>query len=178
MLRSGWIASLVVAAALAGGTVRGAETCHAFEGQFAKVRICVSSVLAPQAGNTYGPDHLMGTGDGAWCEGVAGPGIGQNVTIHQDPPQVMRTINVMTGYTKSEETFRNNGRVKTALIETDRGAKKTVTLKDTRESQEVVIPKSKVAWVKLTILDVYPGARGSDTCMSMFLTNLEEFGNE
>jgi hypothetical protein len=28
-------------------------------------RICVSSVLAPQAGNTYGPDHLMGSGDGA-----------------------------------------------------------------------------------------------------------------
>ena len=32
--------------------------------------------------------------------------------------------------------------------------------------------------MKLTILEVYPGARGSDTCMSAFLTNLEEFGNE
>jgi hypothetical protein len=97
-----------VAAALA-ATPAAAETCHAFVGQFAKERICVSSVLAPQAGNTYGPDHLMGTGDGAWCEGAPGPGIGQSVTIHHDPPQVMRTINVTAGYARSEETYRNNG---------------------------------------------------------------------
>jgi hypothetical protein len=73
---------------------------------------------------------------------------------------------------------RNNGRVKKALIETDGGLKKTVTLKDTRASQPNVMPKAKVAWVKLTILEVYPGARDSDTCMSEFLTNLEELGNE
>ena len=133
---------LAAAAALAATSVR-AETCHAFEGQFAKQRICVSSVLAPQAGNTYGPDHLMGTGDGAWCEGVPGPGIGQNVTIHHDPPQVMRTINVTNGHARSNEIWRNNGRIKKALIETDRGEKKTVTLKDTRESQAIIIPKAK-----------------------------------
>jgi len=178
MVRSGWIALAVVGAALAGTPARAAETCHAFGGQFAKERICVSSVLASQAGSTYGPDHLMGTGDGAWCEGVPGPGIGQSVTIHHDPPQVLRTINVTAGYAKSDQTYRNNGRVEKALIETDGGLKKTVTLKDTRDSQPIVIPKAKVAWVKLTILEVYPGARGSDTCMSEFLTNLEEFGNE
>src|SRR6185312_8462296 len=81
MVRSGWIALAVVGAALAGTPARAAETCHAFGGRFAKERICVSSVLASQAGSTYGPDHLMGTGDGAWCEGVPGPGIGQSVTI-------------------------------------------------------------------------------------------------
>jgi hypothetical protein len=164
MITRTWIAATAVAAALAASPACAEETCHAFEGQFAKVRICVSSVLAAQAGNTYGPDHLVGTGDGAWCEGVAGPGIGQSVTIHQDPTQVMRTINVLNGYTKSEDTFRNNGRVKKALIETDRGVKKAVTLKDTCEPQEVVIPKGKVTWVKLTILEVVPGVRGSDTC--------------
>lgn len=168
----------VLAATALAATPARAEICHAFTGQFAKERICVSSVLAPQAGNTYGPDHLMGTGDGAWCEGVPGPGIGQSVTIHHDPPQVMRTINITSGYAKSDETWRNNGRVKKALIETDRGVKKTVTLKDVRESQDIIIPKAKVAWVKLTILEVYPGARGSDTCVSEFLANLEEFGNE
>jgi hypothetical protein len=47
-----------------------------------------------------------------------------------------------------------------------------------RESQKIVIPKAKVAWVKLTIIEVYPGARGSDTCMSELLTDLEESGNE
>ena len=169
---------LLAAAAAFAATPARAETCHAFEGQFAKVSICVSSVLAPQAGTTYGPDHLMGNGDAAWCEGVPGPGVGQSVTIHHASPQLMRTINIIPGYSKSDETWRNNGRVKKALIETDRGVKQTVTFKDARGVQNIVIPKGKVTWVKLTILDVYPGARGSDTCMSEFLTNLEELGNE
>ena len=154
------------------------ETCHAFESQFAKERICVSSVLAPQADNTYGPDRLMGTTDGAWCEGAAGPGIGQSVTLHHDPPQLLRTIHITAGYAKSDDAYRNNGRVKKALIETDRGLKQTVTLKDVRASQKIVIPKARIAWVRLTILEVFPGARGTDTCMSEFLTNLEEFGND
>ena len=169
---------LLLAAGALAATPGRAETCHALEGQFTKVRICVSSVLAAQAGNTYGPDHLMGTGDGAWCEGVPGPGVGESVTIHHASPQLMRTINIISGYSKSDETWRNNGRVRKALIETDRGVKQTITLKDVRDVQNIVIPKSKVTWVKLAILDVYPGARGSDTCMSEFLTNLEELGNE
>ena len=65
------VAVAAVAATLAGPLPAiAAETCHVFETQFAKERICVTSVLAPQAGNTYGPDKLMGTGDGAWCEEI------------------------------------------------------------------------------------------------------------
>jgi hypothetical protein len=174
------IAAIIALAVAPGGPppALAAETCHLAETQFAKERICVTSVLAPQAGNTYGPDKLLGTGDGAWCEGVAGPGIGQSVTVHLEPAQLLRTLHVTAGYAKSDESFRNNGRVKTALIETDRGVRQTVTLKDVRASQKIVIPKGKVAWVRLTILDVYPGARGSDTCMSEFLTDLEELANE
>jgi hypothetical protein len=171
-------AAAAVAAALVAAPAVAEETCHGFTSQFAKERICVSSVLAPQAGNTYGPDRLTGTTDGAWCEGVAGPGIGQSVTLHHDPKQMVRTLNVTAGYAKSEDAYRDNGRVKTALIETDRGYKKTVALKDVRESQKIVIAKARIAWVRLTILEVFPGARGTDTCMSEFLTDLEEFGNE
>jgi hypothetical protein len=167
-----------VAAALAAVPACAEDICHSFESQFAKERICVSSVLAPQAGNTYGPDRLLGTSDGAWCEGVAGAGIGQSVTLHHAPPQLVRTLHVTAGYAKSDDAYRSNGRVKTALIETDRGYKKTVTLKDVRESQKVIIPKARIAWVRFTILEGFPGARGSDTCMSEFLTDLEEFGND
>jgi hypothetical protein len=166
------------AAALVAPPAAADEICHAFDSQFAKERLCVSSVLAPQGANTYGPAHLMGADDGAWCEGVAGPGTGQSVTLYHEPRQRVRTINVTAGYAKSEEVYRSNGRVKIALVETDRGYKKTVTLKDARESQKIVIPKASIAWVKLTIVEVYPGARGSDTCMSEFLTDLEELANE
>jgi hypothetical protein len=46
-----------IAAALISVPASAEETCHAFESQFAKERICVSSVLAPQAGNTFRSSH-------------------------------------------------------------------------------------------------------------------------
>jgi len=49
------------------GAAAAAEVCYAIPGgQFGEMRWCVSSVLPPQAGNTYGPEHLSGSGgDGA-----------------------------------------------------------------------------------------------------------------
>lgn len=169
---------LFIALGVAGFTAAAAaaEICHSSPGgQFGEARMCVTSVLAPQAGNTYGPEHLMGTGgDGAWCEGVAGPGISQTITLHLKPAGHFRTVALTNGYAKSEQTFRRNGRVQRALIETSRGFKKTVTLKDSRDHQRLVIPKTTAAWVRLTILDVYPGTQGTDTCMSWFSVDLEE----
>jgi hypothetical protein len=167
------------------GPAWAAETCHTTaDGQFGKMRYCVSSVLAPQAGNTYGPNHLdvTATGDsktvGAWCEGAPGPGIGQSITLHHEPPQVIGTILIMNGYAKSDATFRANGRVERARIDTDSGYTRTITLKDTRETQKISIRKGRLAWVKMTILSVYSGDRHSDTCISEFLLNVEEFANE
>jgi hypothetical protein len=42
--------------------------------------------------------------------------------------------------------------------------------------QEIKFPPGKPAWLKLTILEVYPGARHEDTCLSMLYFNHEEFG--
>lgn len=47
-------------------------------------RRAVSSVLAPQGARSYGPENLARwTGDAtrAWCEGAAGPGAGETVTV-------------------------------------------------------------------------------------------------
>ena len=78
--------------------------------------------------------------------------------------------------TASVVSSRANGRVKRAKIETSAGFSKIVTLKDTKEMQEIKFPPGKPTWLKLTILDVYPGARHEDTCLSMFYFNHEEFG--
>ncbi len=173
-----WRALIIVSALVlsAAAAADAAEICHTLPGgQFGDARMCATSVLPPQAGNTYGPEHLMGTGgDGAWCEGVRGPGIGQSLTLHLKPPGHFRTVTLTNGYAKSDDTFRRNGRVKRALLETSRGFKKTVTVKDHRDDQKFVIPKTTAAWVRLTILEVYPGTQGSDTCMSWFSVNLEE----
>lgn len=154
-----------------------AETCFRQGGQYADTRTCVSSVLAPQGGNSYGPNHLAGHDNvGAWCEGVPGPGIGQTVTVHQDPASVIGTVLIANGYAKTPQTYRANGRVKRARIETSGGYARTVTLKDTSEEAEIKIPPSKVSWVRLTILETYPGERHSDTCITRLYFNHEEFG--
>lgn len=168
----------LTAASLTAVPAHAADTCHEFNHQFGRSQICVSSVLPPQGGNNYGPENLVGTKDDvAWCEGASGPGIGERITEHVTPRQTFRTLFITNGYAKSDEAFRRNGRIKRALIETDRGFKKTVTLADTREPQTVVIAKAKAAWVRLTIVEVYPGT-SSDTCVTSFGMNLEEFGND
>jgi hypothetical protein len=162
--------------AVAGRDVQAAEICHDQSGQYAETRTCVSSALAPQGGNTYGPDRITGRGDGAWCEGVAGAGVGQFITLSHKPEQVIRTIVFVNGYAKTPQAFRANGRVKRARIETSGGTILTVTLKDSSTTEEIRLPVSKVSWVRLTILEVYPGSRHSDTCISSFYFNYEEFG--
>ncbi len=172
------IASLLAATSFAAPAARAAEVCHTVveNGQFGTSRICVTSVLAPQGDNKYGPDQI-GSDKGAWCEGAAGPGIGEQITEHMKPAGYFRTIHIINGYAKSEESFRRNGRIKRARIETDRGFRRDVTLKDTLTQQAVVIPNARALWVRLTILDVYPGKQGTDTCLSYFGVNLEELNN-
>jgi hypothetical protein len=175
---AGVVRGLVLIGA-SGSSAIAAETCHSASGQYAETRTCVSSVLAPQGGNTYGPDKLNGgDGNGAWCEGIDGSGVGQTITLHQKQGNVIGSLSFVNGYTKTPQLFRANGRIKQARIETSNGYRKTVNLPDTTEWQNIAISPSKVSWVRLTILAVYPGMRGSDTCVTTFYLNQEDFLDE
>jgi hypothetical protein len=166
IMRSAFCAILLMASLPAA-----AETCYVDPGgQYGKITMCVSSVLPPQGTNSYGPEHMIGRSENentAWCEGVTGPGIGETITEKLDGSYTARALSITNGYAKSDEAFRGNGRIKSAVIETSRDYKATMTLKDTREPQKVSFPKSKIAWIKLTIADVYPGTH-ADTCVSEF----------
>ncbi len=153
-----------------------AGICHDQGGQYADTRTCVTSVLPSQGRNSYGPDRMAGAGEGAWCEGVPGSGIGQSVIVHQQPEQTIGSMVFVNGYAKTAQTYRANGRVKQARIETSGGYARTVTLKDTGEMVAIKMPPSNVSWVRLTIIDVYPGDRHTDTCIGKFYFNHEEFG--
>ncbi len=170
----------VIAATVAAALVAPAQAKEACQGQESDpsagtMRLCVSSVLAPQAGYDYGPRQLMGTIEpaAAWCEGAPGPGIGERITVHFKPASRVSGISITNGYTRTEDTFRRNGRIKRARIETDRGTRTEVTLKDSPEPQKIAIPKTSALWVRMTILEVYPGTRGSDTCVTEFSVDME-----
>jgi len=168
----------VVFAAPASAQTKEKETCAEQSGQFANIRLCVSSVLAPQAGNSYGPQNIFDGEDKAWCEGVTGYGIGETLTLHYKPAVRLRQFSFLNGYPKSPETYRNNSRVKQFRIQTSDGFATTVTVPDTQTDHTIKLSRAvKPAWVRFTILEVYPGAKGSDTCIAGIVANLEELNN-
>ena len=147
--------------------------CHSYGTQFGEFLMCVSSVLAPQGKNSYGPDNLLGTSNGAWCEGVAGPGAGQSIVFHSKPANMVGAVMVTNGHARDERSFRNNGRVKRARIETSAGYRSDITLKDDRRPQAIKLKPAQVEWIRLTIIDVYPGGKDEDTCLSLFSPGLD-----
>jgi len=132
----------------------------------AATHYCVSSVLASQSGNTYGPENLAdGDRRTAWCEGVKGNGIGESITIRIDEGPSFRRLVVSNGYGKSPRVYANNGRIKTVKITSDTGIQTTANLIDQNGELPVYLPGLARRWVRLTILDVYPGERFADTCL-------------
>jgi hypothetical protein len=174
-MRSGYLRVVLIAACLHAAPAHAEDICYARSGQFAAVRHCVTSTRAPQDGANFGPENLAATGDGAWC---AANERAQTITLHLNPPAPLRTVTITNGYAKSDETFRQNGRVKRAMIETDTGYKGMITVQDWRAAQKFIIAKGRYAWVRLTILETIRGSANPNACMSEFLVNLEEFGND
>ena len=87
-------------------------------------------------------------------------------------------MTMTNGYAKSADTFRENGRVKRAMIETDRGYKGMIVVRDSRAEQRFIIAKGSYAWVRLTILESYRGSASPNVCLSEFLVNLEELADK
>ncbi len=143
---------------------------------FDAIHYCVSSVLEPQAGITYGPANLFDS-DGnrsAWCEGVPGHGIGETITIRINGGSSFRRLWIRNGYGKSRKAFNNNSRIKTIEITTDTGVQTTTELVDQNPAVPIYLPMvAEHGWVQLRILDVYPGARYADTCVDAVYPDFE-----
>lgn len=145
-------------------------------GQFGRIAIQVSSVLAPQSGNTYGAVNLHdGNINAAWCEGRAGDGIGEYVEFSFDHPIKISTVVISNGYGKSNKSFLENNRIKKVRLTADGGASTDAVLQDTPKEQSVRFSAPvRTKSVKLTILDVYKGSKYQDTCISDMFVDLEE----
>ena len=170
--------SLVFAAPLS-AQPKPKEECATQNGQYSETRFCVSSALAPQGENKYGPEIFIEADEKkAWCEGVIGYGLGESVTIHFKPAVRVQEFTFVNGYQKSDETFKNNSRVKNLRIQTSDGFATVVTVPDTKDGHKIKLPRAvKPQWVRFTIAEVYPGDRGSDTCISGIFPNLEQLNN-
>lgn len=182
MMRFRFLAALSLAAIFAEPAYaqpKPKEECATQNGQFAEVQYCVNSVLAPEGDNKYGPEAFTDSeGKKAWCEGVVGYGIGETVTLRFKPAIPVQEFSFLNGNPANDETFKNNSRVKLIRVQTSDGLAVALTLPDTRDAHVIKLPRAaKPQWVRFTILDVYPGARGSDTCIAGISPNLEQLNH-
>lgn len=104
----------------------------------------------------------------AWFEGVAGNGVGESVEFEFFVPITISSIAIHNGYSKSDNLFYKNGRVKTLEIAADK-RRHTIDLKDVRKKQDFIINYKDIQTLKLTIKDVYAGSKYNDTGMSEIL---------
>lgn len=139
-----------------------------------EAKVCVSSMLKPVRGITYGPERMFdGKSDTAWTEGVPGDGVGQYIQVFFDKPLPVRGLTVTNGYPKSANLFKWNGRVRELSIATSAGAASRFTLKDTPRPQFVPVPGSgAIAWLRLTIRSAYRGDKYRDTTIAEILVDI------
>lgn len=165
------------------------STLHQINLDILKKTIVVSSVLGP----TYQGSNLCdGKTETAWVEGVKGSGIGEWIKIKLDAEKVSPSstpfsvfeVGIIPGYAKSQKTWEENNRLKTALLiihspsisypKEHEWVVYRLNLKDENTLQYFTLPDNmletnsnpmtKTIWLRID--DVYKGTKYNDTCIS------------
>lgn len=105
----------------------------------------------------------------AWVEGKEDYGIGEEVHVAFNLGGQLAWTHVIiyNGYCKSEQAWKNNSRVKRALLLVDGEPLAEISLQDTYQGQRFSLgsfPGQSV--LTLRILEVYPGDKYADTAIS------------
>lgn len=142
---------------------------------------CGGEVLPPQASSTLSERYSASQAHdfsiiSAWVEGVDGNGEGEYL-LYSFPGSCPRitSVLILNGYTKTDATWRANGRVKKIRMYYDGKPYAILNLEDTRSLQRFdvgVLGHRKDAeppsvWtLKFEILEVYPGEKYQDTAIT------------
>lgn len=131
-----------------------------------------SSTLPPGDKLSYGAANVRGFSYGddyrAWSEGAKGDGLGEWLELKTHRAMPLFGIRIQPGYGKSEHLFEANNRPKRVEVELNGEHRFEAILDDRDESQMVRVKgyAKPVERVRITIREVYRGARYRDTCVS------------
>jgi hypothetical protein len=126
----------------------------------------------------YYPEFTLdGDYTSAWFEGVEGNGINEWLRIDFASEVPLTGINIRNGYWISEDRVTKNNRIKFLRIDFSDGSSEEFSLDDPAlenysslirgNGQEIVFAEvHDTRYVKITILDVYPGSKWQDTGIS------------
>ncbi|MBR0814542.1 caspase family protein [Bradyrhizobium diazoefficiens] len=134
---------------------------------------CVSSMLKPQYGNSYGAANLFDASTGtAWVEGASGNGIGEWITIEFETLRLVKSIHVQNGYQKSPDIFAKNNRVRQIRVLLSGGESRTFILDDRLSAQLLTLrPPIAAYWLQFIIDDVWAGNKYMDTAITKLLVS-------
>jgi hypothetical protein len=137
-----------------------------------QARFCATSVLGPQRdatgrAATYGPEHLFdGNPATAWCEGVPGPGNGQQIQIAFSRPQVVKAITFINGYARSGEPMTRANSVKTLDAVWPDGSVSSIAIPQQR-APFTFTPNHAGAVAGFTLrIEQVNGSKWPDTCLT------------
>lgn len=132
-----------------------------------------SSSLPDSKSNTYTPWNLHDFNlKTAWATNKNN-GIGETIKLDFKPSEIL-SINYLkfyNGYQKSEASFKNNSRVKKAALYMNGEHKFNIELDDIETAQVFDLGKwslegAEKFTVELKILEIYPGEKYNDLCVS------------
>jgi hypothetical protein len=109
----------------------------------------------------------------AWVEGVPGDGIGEELLFTTDKENKLSSIDIVSGYAKTNKTYTSNNRVKTLELSFSDGSSVVEILKDkVMGYQRITFLRPILTnFVKFRILEVYKGTKYEDTCISEIKLN-------
>ena len=144
--------------------------------QFGQTYVCVSSHLAPQAGNSY---HAAMSHDGdpatAWVEGASNSGIGEWIELVFERKMRVQTIELIAGYAKNQKIFFANARPAVVQVLADSVPIDVFYLADSMSFQTLRFDRPiDTKRLRLLILDSRNGSRWSDLGISEIYADLEE----
>ena len=150
-----------------------------------------SSTLASQGKNNYDVENTQkNLRSVAWCEGVKGHGVGERINMSVTTQKIYGSphiwgLTIVNGYAKDQTTWQNNSRVKKLRLYVNGKRWAELHLKDIIKPQTFTFPDNlnismdelgkkayddddrvKQVDLSLEILEVYPGSKFDDTCIT------------
>lgn len=127
----------------------------------------------------FSPANLVdGDARTAWCKGVEGPGIGESVLLEFGGTFPVRGVRIIGGYTASPELYHANSRPRVVSIEGDNGFTLTTELRYELNLDSIILTDDPqgipLSWMRITVLDVYPGGEWEDMCIAEVIPNFAE----
>lgn len=102
-----------------------------------------------------------------WVEGVEGYGKGESIEFSSLYEREIVHIDINNGYAKNTNLFNKNASVKKLKLEFSDGTEIVKELQKTPNTQDITLNRPiRASWMRLTIIDVYPGTKFEDTCIS------------